>query len=955
MSRILVCFMFLVGLAMMPPDLDAAPAGDGDGDLLTGTVTGQVVEAGTNRPLASTQVSIVGTGLGGLTDGSGNFSISNVPAGEHQVEVTRLGYQSATQSVTLASGETVTLNFTLSQQALGLEEIVVTGTAGQARRREVGNTISQISMGEVREPVMNVDHLLQGRASGIDVAQTSGGIGAGSQIRLRGNVSVSQTNQPLIYVDGVRMPSDQYNRGNSQGDSFFRGANLSQSPLNDINPQDIDRIEVLKGSAASTLYGSEAAAGVIQIFTKRGQEGRARWDMQIDQSVNWMQEFGPSNDPFIGMSPWLSNGRGSRASLSVGGGTGDISYFVSGAIEDNTGVLPNDREERANVRGNVAFEGLDNVRIEWNSAFSFNELLNTSEGNNAHGIQFNVYRRPNNPVGSDRVEDLNEILNQRIQTNNDRFTTGLTVDWATTERLSNRLTLGYDRLSSRFLHVRPFGFGLQPEGAISDRAWTAQGLSLDYVGNLNLSLSDDLRSRVSWGAQFQQDEETEVDAFGRGFPGPGDHVVSNAAVRTAFTSDFRVITGGFFGQALFDFRDRYFLTLGVRVDGNSAFGDDLGLETYPKASLSYVISDEDFWPMDLGEVKLRGAYGLAGRAPGAFDAVRTFQAIGYLGTPAFVPENVGNPDLGPERTEEIEVGFDGSFLNDRLTLDFTYYRQSTTDALFNVTQVPSSGFLGGQLENVGALTNQGIEITLDGRVLQRPDFYLDLGGSVYTNRSEITDTGPSTAFTLVEGQPAPVVRGTRVLNPNALAEPELEFDAFFGPNQPTRILGFNAALGLPRGLEVSARGEYQAGHYINDGASFNMVDRGAGAPSCQAAYDLVAFGDPNPNANPNMDQVPALQRVRCYSQNLESGSWIYPADFFKLRALTLTIPLGEFMPRASSAGLTLSARNIWRWTNDEFWSFDPEMSARQLDSLTRNITEHIPAPATFTASLRIGF
>jgi TonB-dependent starch-binding outer membrane protein SusC len=921
----------------------------------TGTITGRVADARTNRPLVSVQVSIEGSGIGTLTDTEGRYRLENVPAGEATVVVQSVGYGTTREPVRVVAGETATRDFQLTERAFDLDAIVVTGTAGQARRREVGNSISQITAEDVREPVVNVDHFLQGRAAGVDVAQTSGGIGAGAQIRLRGNVSVSQTNQPLIYIDGVRIPADEYPRGNSLGDAFHRGPNLTQSPLNDLNPADIERIEVIKGAAAATLYGTEAAAGVIQIFTKRGREGRASWTAQIDQSVNWMQPFGPANDPFIGMSPWLSRAHGQRYSLSAGGGTSDIGYYLSGAFENNRGVLPNDSEERVALRGNIGFSGFDNLRIDWNSAVSLNELFNTSEGNNAHGIQFNVYRMPNNPIGSDVKEDLDAILNQELRTTNNRLTTGLTFNWTPTAAMMHRLTVGYDRLSNHFLHVRPFAFQLQPEGAITDRIWISEGTTLDYVGNLSIGLTPALRTRIGWGGQLQRNAQNDVDAFGRGYPGPGDHVVSNAAVRVAHTNSFEVVTGGLFGQAVFDLLDRYFLTLGLRVDGNSAFGEDLGLQPYPKASFSYVVSDEGFWPEQFGTMKLRAAYGQAGRAPGAFDAARTWQATGYLGVPAFVPENVGNPLLGPERTNELEVGFDAMLLNERLGIDFTFYDQRTSDALFAVAQIPSQGFLGSQLENVGALTNRGVEVSLNASVLERQNFAWRLGTTLATNRSEITETGASTAYSLVVGQPAPVIRGTRVVNAGELAEPIVERDAFFGPNQPTRTIGLSTVFELPRGIELSARGEYQGGHYISDGASYNMVDRGNGAPSCASAYAHVPYGAANPNQQPGMAQVPALERVRCYRQNLLPGSWVYPADFFKLRSLTLSMPVDGLVPGTNSTVVTLSLRNGWRWRNSEFWSFDPEMSARELGSLTRNISEQIPAPATFTASVRIGF
>ena len=190
---------------------------------------------------------------------------------------------------------------------------------------------------------------------------------------------------------------------------------------------------------------------------------------------------------------------------------------------------------------------------------------------------------------------------------------------------------------------------------------------------------------------------------------------------------------------LFDLKNSYFLTAGLRVDGNSAFGKNLGLQTYPKLSASWVASDESFWPAAIPEMKLRAAWGQSGRAPGAFDAVRTWEnagGTGWGGQPAFFPLNVGNPDLGPERTSEIELGFDAAAFGDRLSTQFTWYKRNITDALFNARQIPSLGFLNSQLENVGTMNSSGIELTTTVTAIRRSNFEWTVGGSIYTNTNE---------------------------------------------------------------------------------------------------------------------------------------------------------------------------------------------------------------------------
>jgi hypothetical protein len=363
----------------------------------------------------------------------------------------------------------------------------------------------------------------------------------------------------------------------------------------------------------------------------------------------------------------------------------------------------------------------------------------------------------------------------------------------------------------------------------------------------------------------------------------------------------------------------------------------------------------------MGDVKLRAAYGFAGRAPGAFDAVRTWEAESFRNQTAFSPDNLGNPLLGPERTGELEVGFDGAFADNRLALDFTYYHQTTTDALFGVGQSPSLGFGGNQLENVGELTNSGVEIMANVTVINRESFSWDLGGTLSTNRSEIVDMGGIVNYTLVEGQPAPAIRGAKVLNANEFADPTIELDSFFGPTEPTHIIGLFTTLHLPRGITVSARGEYQGGAWVNDFASNLMAQRtGPGALGCDEVYRVIphdrTYNGPGEN-HPNLSQVRALDRARCFTSSIQA-LWMMPKDFAKLREVTVQSPIPFTIPGVESATATLSARNLYRWVSSDFASHDPESqgATNQISSLTGgSITDHVPPPATVTLSLRFVF
>ncbi|MGD8319951.1 MAG: SusC/RagA family TonB-linked outer membrane protein [Gemmatimonadota bacterium] len=951
-----------------------------------GTITGMVTTR-SMAPVSEAQVFIVGTQQGSLTASNGRYLIQNVAVGSYQLRVIRIGYETQTQDVTVVAGQVVQVNFTLADQALGLDEIVVTGTAGAARRREVGNSISQISVADMPAPSASVDQLLQAQSPGLVVSQSNGMAGSGAQIRLRGAVSVSQSNQPIIYVDGVRVRSDAYARNISPTEGAGRGGNVTASPLNDINPNDIDRIEVLKGSAASTLYGTEAAAGVIQIFTKRGTQGAPRWTMQMEQGFNHEMPFAPDvdvrpvNDPtlatlprgqysykYLNIDPWLRDGHRQKYSLNVSGGSQTLQYFVSGQYDDNQGVMPLDDEKKAGVRGNFTFTPINSITVQVNSAYTRTDIQNTPAGNNAQGLTLNAFRRERNYMGNMNVDTISLVLNQDVRTRIDRFTLGATANYDVGGAFNTKVTVGYDLADQDNRQLRPYGFRLLPTGKLYSALRNYSTLTADLVANYRVNLGDNSVTLSAGGQTITTDQRT-IQGEGTDFAGPGDPDLDSGANRLSWESRIREVNAGFFGQALFNIKDRYFVTGGIRVDGNSAFGSSLGLQAYPKLSFSYVISDESFWKESFGSLKLRAAWGQSGRAPGTFDAVRTWTAIGYGGRPTYLPNNLGNADLGPERTGETEVGFDWSGFDSRLEGEFTWYRQHTTDALFNVRHPLSEGFATSQQENVGELENQGIEASIRAVLYDSESWGFDLGATIYTNHSKVLSLGGAPPFStgwspgwIEEGYPVTLIRGVTISNPDSKTDPRytctdsrvqpgeacVNVDVPLGPQEPTKVFGVNAMLRGPKGVQLSARGEYQGGHYIYDGPTNEGVNRNIRWPTCAAYYE---FTD-----NDRANDAPAEMRYFCDSQFYRRGTMIHKADFFKIRDVTALIPLGDLVPGSSNSTLTLSAQNFYRWRNSDFPIFDPEMvSNTGFGDQVPGITEHIPPSASFVASVRVVF
>jgi outer membrane receptor protein involved in Fe transport len=921
----------------------------------TGTIEGVVTDRD-GEPLAGVNMVIDELNLGSATSADGRYTIQEVPAGSHVVVARFVGFQPQRQEVDVAAGETVSLDFTLGERTIDMEQVVVTGAAGRAQRREVGNTVSAISVGELEDSPTSVEDILSGSLPGVTLSVGEGMSGSGSQIRLRGNTSISQTNAPLIFVDGLRIRSGGYPKNVPPVGYSGRSANVTANPINDLNPVNIDRVEIVKGAAATTLYGTEAAPGVIQVFTKESTpDSEPVWSFRTQQGYSEMQAFGPSNAPFYRVEPFLRRGYRQNYSGSVRGGAEGVTYFVSGSYGDNQGVLPEDSQQKFSTRGNFGFNPVESLQVNFNAYYVNDEVQNPPAGNNAQGLTLNAFRGDQNYFADGSAETIRQVLDTEMTTRRDHFVIGGTVNYSPSEDFSGRLRVGLDRTDMELRSYRPLGFVFAEQGKMSNRNWISNVTTVDLVNNYEFNLGSALESRLSVGGQYVNTTTNSVWGYAENFSSPGEPTLSDGALTLSFESRIQEINAGAFVQDVLSYRDRYFLTLGLRVDGNSAFGEDFGLQPYPKASLSYVLSDEAFWNDDWGTLRLRAAYGHAGQAPGTFDAVRTWTSRPWGDQSAFLPGNVGNPQLGPERTVETEGGFNLTTLGDRLDIEFTYFRQITNDALLPVTQVPSEGFAGSQLENAGKLRNSGLELNVESTLFENGDWGGDLGVSLSTNQSEVLDLGDAPPFSvsgggwIAEGEPFPAVRGRRILNPDEVAEPEflrdengdITFDVH-GPNNPTHTISARPRLQLPFGMTLSARFEYQGGHYIVDGASDNLAARG-NLPQCQAFYE-------------NPDQATALTRARC-DVELQAGaytSFVYPSDFLKLRHATFRAPLPFLRSATRGATFSLSIRNVRLWLTDGFDAFDPEMTGQEgLNQITRSITEHIPAPYTVTATIDV--
>jgi TonB-dependent starch-binding outer membrane protein SusC len=962
-----------------------------------GEIRGHVTSAD-GRPLEHAQISVVGTNHSSRTDQQGDYRIVAVPDGAKQLRAQQIGFAVVVRPVVVVAGGSVTADFTLKDAPLALEAIVVTGTAAEARKKEVGNSFSMISSREIEvAPVRNTQDIISARAPGVTVMQNSGQAGAGGTIRLRGNNSITQGNNPIIYVDGVRIFSE--------AGPNIPSARQNTLALNDIKAEDIARLEIVKGAAATTLYGTEASGGVIQIFTKKGTSARQEWVAVVGQGFNHMGHMGPSEDPtglfvntcrgpllrdsrdsmFVDATcpsngSWLRNGGVEQYNLSTSGGVQQMTYFLSGNYNDERGVIQNNSAQTGGVRGNFSCAPARNVLFSFNTSYNRNAINFIPDGNLANGFLLNVGRgrsgnfktgrngECNRYAGTDTVCTANAYLfEQRPLNTADHFITGLTLNWSPLSQLSNRFAIGFDNVTNDNSTIIPFGFVNLATGSINKSDWNHKKISLDYAGSYQSPFKG-FSTTSSWGGQLFDDRDYFTGITGTAFSGPGDPTLGSAStVGLPNVSRTRVVNAGFFGQEMLGWKDRLFLTAGLRVDGNSAFGQSFGLQPYPKVSLAYVISEENWWkPNIIPTLKLRAAMGESGKAPGAFDAVRTWDPVAAdEGKPAFTPFALGNPKLGPERTREIEIGFDASALQDRLSLEATAYRAQTLDALIGVNYPPSLGFTRAQLENVGTLENKGLELQLSGTPVRLDKFEWFQRVSYTAMKSEAIDLGgriiaSGTPVYVREGYPVPSFFATKITNPDANANPITQADQFVGAVYPTHLIGISSTLTLRQNLSFDILGEYQGGGHNANWIGYQNAIRFMWYP-CYAIQKQMAADAAAVPARPfgtSLSGFSAVDRGRCAydATNRNSDFWIQSTNFFKIRSASLSYKLpAKYTYAAKSATLVVAGRNLYKST--KYNGLDPELrdASDAGGTLSRREYYVMPPAKQFLVSLRATF
>src|SRR6266566_447525 len=968
----------------------------------TGTITGVAREEGTGRPIPNARITVVGTGIAVPTRDDGTYIIRGAPAGAQEIRVLALGHVTQKLPVTIPAGGTATLDFTLTVTAIQLEQVVTTAT-GEQRKNEVGNDIPKISASQVvaTKPVTNITDLLNARAPGVEVlAGTMSG--TGQRIRIRGVNSLSLSNDPIVIIDGIRMES-------ATGSSSIGIGGSNPSRLSDIDPNQIESVEVVKGPSASTLYGTDAANGVIVITTKRGRVGGARWDTYLQHG--WLSDHNtyPTAYTLFGHSPTgalrtTALGNCSLPNVSLGtcildsvaalnifaepdltplhpayqeeygagvsGGSETLRYFLQGNYAGEQGVyrvpdfeiqrllakngfIPGEQLRpnaltRATFRGNMNLQLSPLADVAVSTAFiSSSQRLPQTE-NNTTGLTSSAYGGPgyrtNGFISGTtlfrngyRAFTPGDMFQETVGQDINRFIGSLTPNWRPLTWLTARGNFGIDFINRVDSDICRQGqcsdFGSSRLGFKFNNRTNFFLYTFDASGTAQFHMSDAVVSKTTFGAQYFRSIFARNGAFSSILP-PGATTVTAGAVPGADESSTYKVNAGTFFEQTFALRDRLFVTGGFRVDNNSTFGTKTSSAFYPKGGVSWIVSEEPFFPKAsfLSQLRLRTAFGQSGNSPGSNDATRFFVGttanVQDQGTAAVVFSALGNPNLKPERAAEFEGGVDVDLFDNRASVTLTGYKKKTRDALVQRILPPSGGVSTSRFENLGSVKNSGFEASLRAQVLELTNIGLDGLFSYAVNNNKLVSLGTvppiiGADIREIPGYPLFGVWQRRILSYNDFngdgiltANEVIVSDSamFIGRSSPHVEMSFTPGMDFWHSMfRLTAQFDHKGGYWLK-----NSNER----IRCNQRLNCSGLANPQ---SPLWEQARVVA-LRDHPSRTEGGFW-EKGDYTKLRELALTFNAPQswlehrFMP-GNRLSVTLAGRNLKTWT--QYTGMDPE-------------------------------
>jgi TonB-linked SusC/RagA family outer membrane protein len=967
------------------------------------TIKGVIRDARNKEPIPGAMIRLSGTTIGVATDANGAYTLNaSVADGSYSIAVTYTGYRPVTRQVAL-SRSPVTLDVNLSEDALSLNEVVVTGSGATTSKKQLGNAISTVSSKELENSsATSIDQALAGKVAGAQISQNSGNPAGGISVRLRGNSSISGSSDPLYIVDGVIV-------NNSSSELIDLGG-YSQNRLVDINPADIDRIEIIKGAAGAAIYGSRASNGVVQIFTKRGKSGAPVVNVSTQFRSNTLRKKLDYNDyPFRYTNTTATDltqvpverydlqdlifrdAYGNETNVSVSGGNENTQYYMSGSYLGNQGIIDQSSFQRgtARLRVDQRFNSWIKVSLGLNYTLSGSKEIPNGGINEAYGaltgfIFGNNFVNPNPdpttgiyptlaPAGLLRTNPLEAINRFDFNQKTSRLIGDLQVNMTPVKNLSINYTLGYDNSTQ-------LATGFIPVGNTSPSYGTGYSRRADRIALLmNNDLNVNYKGRLgafefttAVGATAQTERISAAGITGTQLS-PVSQVASGGAGLAVSDARSTLNILGFYAQETIGFKNKMYLTGALRNDVASSFGQENRWQYYPKVSGTYLLSEEEFWKnSSLGSVvptfKLRASYGQSGNltAIGAYDRFTNYNPVSLSGLPGVAPSTLlGNASVKPERQTEKEIGLDASFLNDRLGFEFSYYSKSVKDLLLGVNLRPSTGY-STQFQNIGNMTNKGFELLVRAIPIQHEAFKWNASVNFSKNKNKVFDIpgglltfpGGFGQVAAVEGHPlgtfyatafARNPDGSLLLTPAGL--PQRETIGRNANGQPTGTI-VNRVIGDPNPLwTASFINEFNVGKDFSFRMQWDASYGGDVFNFTRRVGDRDLYGGLAGYEAELRGEVPKGTSAALFNI---MENWIEDGSYLKLREISASYNLRFKFLKDKPLRVTLSGRNLLSIDNYSGW--DPETNAAGQSGAVRGFDfVEVPIPRTIALGFNYSF
>ena len=770
----------------------------------TGTVKG-VMTGDDGLSIIGGTVVLEGTTIGASTDFDGNYELKEVPVGEQTIVYSFIGLKTQKHTVTINEGETVTFDTKLSEDVMLLDQVVVVGY-GTTQKRDITGSIATVKAEAIEQSSQpSVDEALQGQAAGVSIISQNGISGSAVKINVRGTNSIAAGSQPLIVVDGIPITTGNFDPGN---------LGSSSNALADLNPNDIESIEVLKDAAATAIYGSRGANGVVMITTKRGKAGkskinigysygimnetnrvkfldasqhlalrdRARTDQGLDPETAGTSVGGgltraeadslAQNGGTDWIDEMLRTGGVHQLEVSASGGSEKVRYYLGGAYRSEDGFLKGNNYDRVNARLNLDADASKILRVGGNLAITYTSIDRVRTGD-AGGLGTAQQILPYIPIYDEDGEFNNDIGNpvrdlelQSFNTEIIRSINSVYADLSLHKNLKFHTDFGIDFMNQQ---EDEFNFRNVNQAGSNSSAWDRT------TRVINWNLSNYLTYEKDWNEKHyfkmmvgQSAQRVKAEGFGLfGFGFPNDYLTSPSDAPQENQNGYSYETGNgllsFFSRINYKLKNKYLLGISMRGDASSRFGPDNKWGFFPAFSAGWIISDEKFMAKSkaVPYLKLSASFGYTGN-----DAIPDFAywslysaGFDYADSSGVAPIQLDNPNLKWERSQQLDANLDFAFFESKLFGNITYYRKTSSDLLLFMSLPTSSGY-DGVWQNVGQLENWGMEFSLTSRNINRK-FKWETNLNLAFNRNKVLDAAglPPDAFESGQAGEGRVIEG----------------------------------------------------------------------------------------------------------------------------------------------------------------------------------------------------